>query len=96
MGYNSGGWYGASFGKGKTNPENLHELSEKDVMNVLDIVRKDFNDRPGSHYLMGHSMGGGGTWQLGIKYPDQWAALCRWRRPSTGRRPTSRRSSTSR
>ena len=24
---------------------------------------------------MGHSMGGGGTWHLGIKYPDLWAGL---------------------
>jgi predicted peptidase len=24
---------------------------------------------------MGHSMGGGGTWHLGMKYPEIWAAL---------------------
>ena len=24
---------------------------------------------------MGHSMGGGGTWHIGMKYPDIWAAL---------------------
>jgi predicted esterase len=24
---------------------------------------------------MGHSMGGGGTWHLGIKYPEIWAGL---------------------
>jgi predicted peptidase len=75
MGYNAGGWYGAQFGRGKMNPENLPELSEKDVMNVLEIARKDFNTDPDRTYLMGHSMGGGGTWHLGLKYPDQWAAL---------------------
>ena len=75
MGYNSGGWYGQAFFRNKTNPENLLELSEKDVMNVLEIARKDFNTDPDRTYLMGHSMGGGGTWHLGIKYPDQWAAL---------------------
>jgi predicted peptidase len=75
MGYNSGGWYGARFGKRKTDPENLAELSEKDVMNVLELVRKEYTIDPDRVYLLGHSMGGGGTWQLGIKYPDVWAAL---------------------
>jgi poly(3-hydroxybutyrate) depolymerase len=79
MGYNERGWYGARMpakGKGKkTEPENLSELSEKDVMNVLEIVKKDYSIDPDRIYLMGHSMGGGGTWHLGIKYPDIWAAL---------------------
>src|SRR5262245_57955814 len=76
MGYNSGGWYGASVPfKKKMEPENLSELSEKDVMNVLEIVRKDYSIDPDRIYLMGHSMGGGGTWHLGTKYPDLWAGL---------------------
>jgi len=75
MGYNSGGWYGAKFPFGKPSPENLGELSEKDVMNVLDLVRKEYAIDPDRIYLMGHSMGGGGTWHLGIKHPDLWAAL---------------------
>ncbi|NQU21434.1 MAG: prolyl oligopeptidase family serine peptidase [Candidatus Nealsonbacteria bacterium] len=76
MGYNSRGWYGS---RGQTSPrntpENLGELSEKDVMNVLEIVRGEFNVDPNRIYLMGHSMGGGGTWHLGLKYPKLWAAL---------------------
>src|SRR5262245_5605199 len=77
MGYNSRGWYGArSLVKGKEDePKNLGELSEKDVMNVLEIVKKDYSIDPDRVYLMGHSMGGGGTWHLGIKYPDLWAGL---------------------
>jgi poly(3-hydroxybutyrate) depolymerase len=77
MGYNSGGWYGARvpFKGKKAEPENLSELSEKDVMNVLDIMKKDYSIDPDRIYLMGHSMGGGGTWHLGIKNPDLWAAL---------------------
>jgi poly(3-hydroxybutyrate) depolymerase len=75
MGYNAGGWYGIKFPFGKPNPENLYELSEKDVMNVLDIARKDYTVDPDRIYLMGHSMGGGGTFHLGSKYPDTWAAL---------------------
>ncbi|MEM7474133.1 MAG: alpha/beta hydrolase [Planctomycetota bacterium] len=76
MGYNRKGWYG---GRGETSrrwePENLGELSEKDVMNVLEIVRDEFNIDEKQIYLMGHSMGGGGTWHLGIKYPEIWAGL---------------------
>lgn len=56
-------------------PKNLGELSEKDVMNVLALVRKDFNIDEKRIYLIGHSMGGGGTWHLGTKYPDVWAGL---------------------
>jgi poly(3-hydroxybutyrate) depolymerase len=77
MGYNSRGWYGAKpLIRGKDDdPPNLSELSEKDVMNVLDIVKKEYVTDPDRIYLMGHSMGGGGTWHLGIKYPDLWAGL---------------------
>jgi len=56
-------------------PPNLRELSEKDVMNVLDIVRKEFNVDERRIYLMGHSMGGAGTLHLGVKYSSIWAAL---------------------
>jgi len=56
-------------------PENLAELSEKDVMNVLGIVKKDYNIDTDGVYLMGHSMGGGGTMHLGLKYTDEWASL---------------------
>lgn len=56
-------------------PPNLHELSEKDVMNVLDIVRKKYNVDENRIYLMGHSMGGAGTLYLGSKYGSIWAAI---------------------
>ena len=76
MGYNSSGWYGS---RGQTSrfskPNNLGELSEKDVLNVLGIIREEFNVDDKRIYLMGHSMGGGGTWHLGMKYPEIWAAL---------------------
>lgn len=76
MGYNTKGWYGSVGLKGANmEPENLGELSEKDVMNVLDIVKKDYAVDSERIYLMGHSMGGGGTWHLGLKYPNTWAGL---------------------
>jgi polyhydroxybutyrate depolymerase len=78
MGYNSSGWYGVkgpSFGKGKDEPKNVRELSEKDVMNVLEMVRKELTIDEKRIYLIGHSMGGAGTWHLGTKYSDIWAGL---------------------
>src|SRR5690606_17779607 len=56
-------------------PENLGELSERDVMNVLDIVRAEFNVDADRTYLWGHSMGGAGAYHLAAKYPDVWAAV---------------------
>ena len=89
MGYNERGWYGARGLKGaKTDPENLGELSEKDVMNVLGIVKKEYSIDPNRVYLMGHSMGGGGTWHLGLKFADEWAALAPIAPAIFGRSPT--------
>jgi poly(3-hydroxybutyrate) depolymerase len=77
MGYNNRGWYGAkSLVRGPADdPMDLSDLSEQDVMNVLDLVRKAYNIDPGRIYLLGHSMGGGGAFELGIKHPELWAAL---------------------
>jgi predicted esterase len=44
-------------------------------MNVLALVRKEFNVDDSRTYLMGHSMGGAGALFLGIKHIDQWAAI---------------------
>ena len=78
MGYNITGWYGSPvivIGGGEVKPANLTELSEKDVLNVLDMARKEFNVDPKRTYLMGHSMGGAGALFLGAKHADQWAAV---------------------
>ena len=50
-------------------------LSETDVMNVLALARREYNVDPDRTFLMGHSMGGMGTYVLGQKYAEQWAAL---------------------
>lgn len=64
-----------SGGTAVTDPAKVAELSEKDVMNVLGIIRKEFNIDEQRTYLMGHSMGGAGTLYLGVKYADNWAAI---------------------
>jgi predicted peptidase len=91
MGYSTSGWYGAPMTVPGTPPpgsrlpvpqtgpeqEQLleRELSELDVMTVLDIVRRDYKIDTKRTYLMGHSMGGFGTWFLGQRHSDQWAAI---------------------
>ena len=51
------------------------ELSEQDVINVLEIVLKNYPVDRSRMFLFGHSMGSGGTWYLGAKYADYWRAL---------------------
>ena len=85
MGYSVGGWYGSPVitfdgrrGGGPPAPpppDNLPELSEKDVLNVLASIRKEFKVDEKRTYLMGHSMGGAGTYFLGSKHAKEWAAL---------------------
>jgi predicted peptidase len=58
-----------------TDPAKVREASERDVMTVLDLVRKEFNVDERRIYLMGHSMGGAGTYYLGSKHGSIWAAL---------------------
>ena len=51
------------------------ELSEIDAMTVLKLMRDKYTVDSGRIYLMGHSMGGAGTYHLGAKYKDIWAGL---------------------
>ncbi len=67
LGYRIDGGYGRANTK-------AGQLSELDVMTVLARVRKDYKIDESRIYLMGHSMGGFGTWVLGPKY-GFWAAL---------------------
>jgi dienelactone hydrolase len=51
------------------------ELSEKDALNVLDLVTKEYPVDPDRIYLFGHSAGGAGTWYMGEKYAGKWTAI---------------------
>ncbi len=87
MGYNPRGWFGAPAPQGRgrrgaapapggaaNDPPNLRELSEKETLQVVDLVRKEFTIDDDRTYVMGHSMGGAGTLYLAMKYPQRWAA----------------------
>ena len=49
--------------------------AKKDVINVLEIVLNEYPVDGSSLFLTGHSMGSGGTWYLGAKYSQYWAAI---------------------
>jgi poly(3-hydroxybutyrate) depolymerase len=51
------------------------ELSERDAFNVIELVSTEYGVDRSRTYLMGNSMGGAGTWHLGAKYPERWAAI---------------------
>jgi len=48
---------------------------EQDVLDVTELVKSRYSIDPKRIYLGGHSMGGGGTWRLGLMYSDRWAGL---------------------
>ena len=55
--------------------ERAQELSEQDVINVIELVLNEYPVDRSAMFLTGHSMGSGGTWYLGAKYAGYWAAL---------------------
>jgi predicted peptidase len=55
--------------------ERTNELSEQDVINVLELVLAEYPIDRASMFLFGHSMGSGGTWYIGGKYADYWKGL---------------------
>jgi poly(3-hydroxybutyrate) depolymerase len=71
-------------GTAVTDAAKVRELSEKDVMTVLDMLRKEFNVDERRIYVMGHSMGGSGTLHLASKYPQIWAAAAAIAPPGAG------------
>lgn len=51
-----------------------------DAIEVLDDAYESFDTDPRRTWLTGHSMGGHGTWHLGVTFPDRFAAIA----PSAG------------
>lgn len=46
-----------------------------DAMEVLTLAQRELHTAPERVYLTGHSMGGHGTWHLGVTFPDRFAAI---------------------
>ena len=62
-------------GRNKMHSKEEQILSEKDVINVLELILAEYPIDRKSMFLMGHSMGAGGTWYLGAKYSNYWKGL---------------------
>lgn len=54
---------------------NWEEWGRIDALEVLAEAEQVFKTDPSHTYLTGHSMGGHGTWFLGVTYPDRFAAI---------------------
>ena len=66
---------GRDVGAGGADQSKSSEYSEQDVMNVLSMIRKEFNVDDHRIYLMGHSQGGAGALHIADKYSSIWAAV---------------------
>ena len=76
LGYRVDGFYGSTImGSGDAAARRRVEYSEKDVMEVLKLMKANYKVDESRIYLIGHSMGAIGTWAIASKYPDIWAAL---------------------
>ena len=76
LGFRRDGFYGSNLmGGADVAARRRSEYSEKDVLEVLRLMKAAYNVDDSRIYLMGHSMGAIGTWALGSKYPQTWAAL---------------------
>jgi pimeloyl-ACP methyl ester carboxylesterase len=61
--------------KGRDTTSMYRGSAEQDVMDAIADVRRDYAIDPDRIYLMGHSMGGYGTWSVAMAHPDVFAAL---------------------
>src|SRR5262249_46349341 len=75
LGYRVDGGYGYNNGSRSAEETRKLQLSEKDVMHVFDLIKQNYKIDASRTYLAGHSMGGSGTWYMGARYPEPWAAL---------------------
>jgi predicted esterase len=75
LGYRVDGFYGSRvMGGNDIASQRRGEYSEKDVLEVLRLMKANYNVDESRIYLIGHSMGAIGTWALASKYPQIWAA----------------------
>lgn len=84
MGFNLSSWWGSRPGTpvdsaaskpGEDVRYSNTELAEIDTLALLKSIREHYAVDGDRIYLMGHSMGGAGTYYLGGKYSDTWAGL---------------------
>ena len=75
LGYRVDGFYGSPLmGASDAAAKRRTEYSERDVLEVLRLMKAHYKVDESRVYLLGHSMGAIGVWALASKYPDLWAA----------------------
>ena len=74
--------YGDAIGRAIACPTNRRpygfdweDWGRLDALEVLELAKERFQPPADAIHLTGHSMGGHGTWQLGVTYPDEFAAI---------------------
>jgi pimeloyl-ACP methyl ester carboxylesterase len=72
----------APHGRGQTG---YRDFGEVDVFEAMEEVKRRYKVDEERIYLTGHSMGGGGTFRLAVRYPHLWAAIAPM--ASAGARP---------
>jgi poly(3-hydroxybutyrate) depolymerase len=75
----AGGAGGAGRANGGTPPPpptaTDFERAEQDIVNVRNLMLKEYNADPTRVYLMGNSSGGSAVWNLAAKQPELWTAI---------------------
>ena len=61
------------YGRGES--AGYNGIAEADVLRAMDHVRRAYDVDPDRVHLTGLSMGGGGTWHIGLRYPDRFASI---------------------
>jgi len=61
--------------KGRDSASMYRGPAEQDVLDVIAEVERDYKVDLNRVFLMGHSMGGYGTWSIAMDHPDMFAAL---------------------
>ena len=63
----------APYGRGES--AGYYGVAEADVLRAMDHVQRAYHVDPDRVHLTGLSMGGGGTWHIGLRYPDRFASI---------------------
>jgi dienelactone hydrolase len=59
-------------GRGNTS---YNGIGDRDVLRCIELAKQKFNVDEDRVYLKGESMGGGGTWNVGTRHPELFAAI---------------------
>lgn len=63
------------------------EIGTWDVLEIMEAMQQRYNIDADRIYLTGHSMGGRGTWSIGLSHPDLFAVLAPFAGNSTLAKP---------